>query len=72
MLIIFIFIPYFCKHILRILWLQCMKGLLVDADQILIALQNGLSQQEVNFATFIEQQHEVHYLLQNAKFLPIY
>jgi hypothetical protein len=45
-----------------------MKGLLVDADQILIALQNGLSQQEVNFATFIEQQHEVHYLLQNAKF----
>jgi len=51
---------------------QCMKGLLVDADQILIALQNGLSQQEVNFATFIEQQHEVHYLLQNAKFLPIY
>ncbi|CAD6270911.1 unnamed protein product [Miscanthus lutarioriparius] len=37
---------------------DCMKGLLVDADQILIALQNGLSQQEVNFATFIEQQHE--------------
>ncbi|KAG0519603.1 hypothetical protein BDA96_08G001200 [Sorghum bicolor] len=37
---------------------DCMKGLLVDADQILIALQNGLSQQEVNLATFIEQQHE--------------
>ena len=50
---------------------QCMKGLLVDADQILIALQNALSQQEMNFATFIEQQHEVHYLLQNANFLPL-
>ncbi|CAN6311505.1 unnamed protein product [Urochloa humidicola] len=37
---------------------DCMKGLLVDADQLLIELQNGLSQQEMNFRTFIEQQHE--------------
>lgn len=37
---------------------DCMKDLLVDADELLIALQNGLSQHEVNFATFIEQQHE--------------
>ena len=48
-----------------------MRGLLVDADQLLVELQNGLSQQEMNFATFIEQQHEVHYLLQNANFLPL-
>jgi len=38
-----------------------MKGLLVDADQLLVELQNGLSQQEMNFGTFIEQQHEVHH-----------
>ncbi|XP_062203178.1 kinesin-like protein KIN-5A [Phragmites australis] len=37
---------------------DCLKGLLVDADQLLIELQNGLSQQEVNFATFVEHQHE--------------
>ncbi|KAL6905795.1 hypothetical protein ACP4OV_003396 [Aristida adscensionis] len=37
---------------------DCLKSLMVDADQILIELQKGLSQQEVNFTTFIEQQQE--------------
>ncbi|KAG2538638.1 kinesin-like protein KIN-5A [Panicum virgatum] len=37
---------------------DCMRGLLVDADQLLVELQNGLSQQEMSFGTFIEQQHE--------------
>jgi hypothetical protein len=43
---------------------------LVDADQLLVELKNGLSQQELNFTEFVEQQHEVcklHY----ANFLPI-
>ncbi|GJN14012.1 hypothetical protein PR202_gb00783 [Eleusine coracana subsp. coracana] len=38
--------------------MQCLKGLLVDADQLLVELQNGLSQQELNFAKFFKQQHE--------------
>ncbi|GJM88218.1 hypothetical protein PR202_ga04256 [Eleusine coracana subsp. coracana] len=38
--------------------MQCLKGLLVDADQLLVELQNGLSQQELNFANFFKQQHE--------------
>jgi len=38
-----------------------MRGLLVDADKLLVELQNGLSQQEMSFGTFIEQQHEVHH-----------
>ncbi|TVU00014.1 hypothetical protein EJB05_54592, partial [Eragrostis curvula] len=38
---------------------DCMKGLLVDVDQSLSELQNGLSRQELNLAKFIEQQHEV-------------
>lgn len=37
---------------------DCLKGLLVDADQLLTELQNGLSQQEESFTTFVEQQHE--------------
>ncbi|KAK3139134.1 hypothetical protein QOZ80_5AG0378360 [Eleusine coracana subsp. coracana] len=37
---------------------DCLKGLLVDADQLLVELQNGLSQQELNFANFFKQQHE--------------
>ncbi|KAL6640614.1 hypothetical protein ACP70R_021737 [Stipagrostis hirtigluma subsp. patula] len=37
---------------------DCFKSLMVDADQLLIELQNGLSQQEANYTTFIEQQHE--------------
>lgn len=60
-LIILIFISI--KHVIIPWCVQCMKDLLVDADELLIALQNGLSQHEVNFATFIEQQHEVHYLI---------
>jgi kinesin family member 11 len=32
---------------------------LVDADQLLVELKNGLSQQELNFTEFVEQQHEV-------------
>lgn len=39
-----------------------MKGLLVDADKLLVELQNVLSLQEMKFGTFIEQQHEVHRL----------
>jgi kinesin family protein 11 len=49
-----------------------MKGLLVDADQLLVELQNGLSQQEMNFSTFIEQQHEVHHLSQHLPFSYLY
>ncbi|KAL6630702.1 hypothetical protein ACP70R_028553 [Stipagrostis hirtigluma subsp. patula] len=37
---------------------DCLKSLMVDADQLLTELQNGLSQQEVNYTTFIEQQHK--------------
>jgi kinesin family protein 11 len=49
-----------------------MKGLLVDADQLLVELQNGLSQQEMNFSTFIEQQHEVHHLSQHLPITYLY
>ncbi|KAF8646114.1 hypothetical protein HU200_065960 [Digitaria exilis] len=37
---------------------DCMKGLLIDADKLLVELQNVLSLQEMKFGTFIEQQHE--------------
>ncbi|XBH91305.1 hypothetical protein VPH35_082730 [Triticum aestivum] len=37
---------------------DCLKGLLADADQLLIGLQNGLSQQEESLTTLVEQQHE--------------
>ncbi|KAM0849728.1 hypothetical protein ACQ4PT_053551 [Festuca glaucescens] len=37
---------------------DCLRGLLADADELLIGLQNGLSQQEVSLTSLVEQQHE--------------
>jgi kinesin family protein 11 len=38
-----------------------LKGLLADADELLIGLQNGLSQQQESLTSFVEQQHEVYH-----------
>lgn len=35
-----------------------LKGLLADADRLLLGLQNGLSKQEEGLTTLVEQQHE--------------
>ncbi|XP_051186264.1 kinesin-like protein KIN-5A [Lolium perenne] len=37
---------------------DCLKGLLADADELLIRLQNGHSQQEEILTSLVEQQHE--------------
>ncbi|KAM0826231.1 hypothetical protein ACQ4PT_069010 [Festuca glaucescens] len=37
---------------------DCLRGLLADADELLIGLQNGLSQQEESLTSLVEQQHE--------------
>uniref|UniRef100_A0ACD5XU16 Uncharacterized protein n=1 Tax=Avena sativa TaxID=4498 RepID=A0ACD5XU16_AVESA len=37
---------------------DCLKGLLADADELLIGLQNGLSEQAESLTSLVELQHE--------------